>query len=178
MKTVKKSFLTLGTLMFLIGALAIQMVTARVAYAQEILSYSAKFICGSKNGDFIQTVAGVYGTSINIHNPQEFTVGFNKKAVIALPQRRERGKISPFVQEFLRPDEAMGVDCQDIRKLYLVPPGGFIEGFLVLRVPTETGAPPMELDVVGVYTARQGPGQVETIDVEEVRPKLIMVPAQ
>jgi hypothetical protein len=71
------------------------------------------------------------------------------------------------------------MDCRDIRELFPTPPPSFIEGFVVIQVaPPTTGGE--TLDVVGVYTARHRTGDgapnafdVETIDVEEVRPKLI-----
>lgn len=87
-----------------------------------LLSYAAKFVCGTRTIEQA-VVRGVYETSVNIHNPHLFQVAFRKKAVIALPQRSPPGKISPFRNELLLADEALGVDCVDIRNLF-VPPAG------------------------------------------------------
>ena len=39
---------------------------------------------------------------------------FRKKAVISLPQRQDSGPIAQFVEEELRSDGALGMDCRDI----------------------------------------------------------------
>lgn len=145
------------------------------AQAQTTLfSYSAKFVCGPRGGD-LQVVRGSYATVVNIHNPHFQPVNFRKKAVIAFSQREPRGPIAEFVRESLKADEALGVDCRDIRALFdpaiVLPP--LIEGFVVIYSP-------VQLDVVVVYTARHRSGvapndsnEVETMDVEEVTPKRI-----
>jgi hypothetical protein len=144
------------------------------AQAQTTLfAYSAKFVCGPRTSD-LQVVRGQYATVVNIHNPHFQEVNFRKKAVIALSQREPRGPISNFVGETLKADEALGVDCRDIRALFaptILP--ALIEGFVVLYSP-------VQLDVVAVYTARHRAGvapddsnEVETMDVEEVTPKRI-----
>jgi hypothetical protein len=163
-----------GVMLALVGMLGLCL----EAEAQ-VLSYAVKFVCGTRNSD-AQVVSGIYATTVNIHNPQRETVKFRKKAVIGLPQSRDPGPIAQFVDEELPSDGALGMDCRDIRVLFLpaaLP--SFIEGFVVIHVaPPPTGRE--TLDVVGVYTARHRTGDgapstfdVETIDVEEVRPKLI-----
>ena len=173
-------FLRLAIVLALVGATGLW--TAPEVQAQQVLfAYSAKFVCGTRTVDAAggsDVVRGRYATTINIHNPRFQGVSFRKKAVLALPQRADPGRISEFVGEQLQPDGALGVDCPDIRALF----GGalplFIEGFVVIYSP-------VELDVVGVYTARHRPlpgtpdtsqYDVESIDVETNEPKRVPVP--
>jgi hypothetical protein len=137
-------------------------------------SYSAKFACG----DFAKMVPasaantvegpvapGFYQTSINVHNPNESTVGFQKKALLlysgtkpvpetSFEQPKPPGQLIPVS---LPGDFGMVIDCQDIRKVLLpgIPAApAFIEGYVVIQVPTSTAgnvAPP--LDVTGLYTS-------------------------
>lgn len=144
--------------------------------------YAAKFVCyrvPSENP--LQVVRGVYGTTLNVHNPaicpqHPFEnpddpphdllikcppVRFAKKVAVALPGQKP-GKISNFRLASLKVDEAFQIDCADILSIAGVPPGSFLEGFVVI----DSEGP---LDVTAVYTARPLSGQVSTIDVEDVR---------
>jgi len=153
--------------------------SAPATFAQTaLLSYSAKYVCGTRTLEQA-VVRGVYETSINIHNPHFVQVSFQKKAVIALPQRLPFGRISPFKNERFLADQARGVDCVDIRNLFVPPATGFIEGFLVIYVD-----PRLPLDVVGVYTARERIGSsadfpqydAKSIAVERVTPIQTVAP--
>ena len=143
-----------------------------------LLAYSAKFVCGTRTTE-LGVVRGVYETSVNIHNPHFRQAPFKKKAVIALPQRSPPGRISAFKNEVLLPDEALGVDCIDIRNLFVPPAAGFIEGFLVIYI-----VPGLPLDVVGVNTARNRIGtnpdtfiyDATSISVERVTPIQTVAP--
>jgi hypothetical protein len=122
------------------------------------VSYAAKFVCGPQKAD-ADVVRGVYASTINLHNPQaQLPVTFFKKAAIALPERSQTlGPIAPGVFDTLKPDQAMGVDCTDIRSLF--PPtvtlDAHIEGFLVIEVVAPTGSQNFPLlDVVGKYSVR------------------------
>src|SRR5439155_13614388 len=97
-----------------------------------LLSYAAKFVCGSRAAPDRSVVTGLYETSVNIHNPHFTQVVARKKAVIALPQSSPPGPISKLVDELLLPDGAIGVNCKDIRALFTPAPAGFIEGFVVV----------------------------------------------
>lgn len=154
-------------------ALAAILTTATPAQAA-LVAYSAKFVCGPRTVDS-SVVKGQYETTVNIHNPHFIPIQFRKKAVLALPQSANPGPISNFVTEALKPDEALGVNCRDIRVLFspLAVPA-FIEGFLVIYID-ET----IPLDVVEVHTARHrgtgssaSPGEfdVESIDTRQVTP--------
>ena len=145
------------------------------AHAQTaLLSYAAKFVCGSRTLPDSSVVTGFYETSVNIHNPHFSRVVARKKAVIALPQSAPPGPISKPVNEPLRSDGAVGVNCDDIRALFAPPATGFIEGFLVVYVPAAT-----PIDVVDVITARHNAGtdpDVETINVYVVQPIRVTAP--
>ena len=108
---------------------------------------------------------GFYQTSINIHNPNNSSVGFQKKAVLLYsgtkpaPEKTFERPMPPgqLIAVGLPPDFGMLIDCQDIRKVLL--PGSpaaptFVEGYVVIQVPTSPAgnvAPP--LDVTGLYTS-------------------------
>ena len=135
---------------------------------------------------------GTYATVCNIHNPH-YAVNFGeglfffKKAVQARPQRSNPGVIGQHVQETLRPDGAVGVDCKDIRTLFGGTTAKFVEGFVVVDVPpqpvgsTPTGEPIIDapqVDVVGVYTSRSRDENAvgadgHSIEVETYHPKVI-----
>jgi hypothetical protein len=155
-------------------ALALVGLAGTGAQAQTpLLSYAAKFVCGTRTIDS-SVVTGLYETTVNIHNPQFRVVIAQKKAVIALPQSLPPGKISNLVQESFGADGALGVNCRDIRFLFVPPAPGFIEGFLVVYVPAAT-----PLDVVDVITARHRAGadpDVESINVYEVHPIAVTAP--
>ena len=182
MKRDKRMMLRLCMGIFIVAAVVMSTTGTGTAQTQEVLSYAAKFVCFT--GNALAVVPGTYLTTINIHNPHTLPVTIKKKAVLALPERASRGEISPFVTETLGPDEAMGVDCKDIKGLFPKPPVSFIEGFVVIQVAPQANfqtAP--ELDVVGVYTAKHRTGtdindpkkyDVESIDVKEYSPKKIL----
>jgi len=119
--------------------------------------YAAKFVCGKPDGG--ELAPGVYYTAINVHNPTGHAVRFRKKVAIA--ERGERpGPVSKFFDAKLGPDEALEIDCPDIRRHAQVHEE-FLKGFVVLESE-------VELDVVGVYTAAGKDGAVETIEIERV----------
>jgi CARDB/BNR/Asp-box repeat len=122
--------------------------------------YAAKFVCGKPGGG--ELAPGVYFTAINVHNPTERGVRFRKKVAVA--GRRERpGPVSRFFDAKLGPDEALEIDCPDIRRHAGVHEE-FLKGFVVIESETE-------LDVVAVYTAAGEDRQVETLHVERVPPR-------
>ena len=145
--------------------------TAQAQAQTAQISYAAKFVCGPRTTDS-SVVRGQYETTVNIHNPHLVTIQFRKKAVLALPQSSPPGPISNFVQEVLAPDQALGVNCRDIRILFApVAVPAFIEGFLVIYIDANR-----PIDVVEVHTARHrgvaadGSLDVESIDTRQVDP--------
>jgi hypothetical protein len=154
---------------------------------EKLIVYSAKFLCGPAFGkEGVQP--GSYSTAINVHNPHNDTVYLFKKAVIAQREDEPRGRISAFRKVRLAPDEAIEIDCIDIKSLLgptqeeTMPTAPsqqtqtllqtsavsimetnrliyFIKGFVVIYAT----AP---LDVVGVYTASTSAGF--SLDVEHI----------
>jgi hypothetical protein len=151
---------------------------ARAQLAPPYNEYAAKFTCGTESAkESDDVVAGVYASSINIHNPQaKTTVVFVKKIVVAL---REGANFTPptVLQGNLRPDLADRVDCAFIAKALGLTAPFYVEGFVVLEVPpTVAGAPPPVLDVIAKYTARPATGSVSTQSVVLIPGKLITSP--
>src|SRR5205814_1986596 len=107
-----------------------------------MFQYAVKFVCGKSDGKVV--APGVYFTAINVHNPTYAGIGFRKKIAIALPGEKA-GRVTRFFPARLGPDEALEIDCEDIRR-HAESPEGFLKGFVVIE--TE-----VELDVVAVYTA-------------------------
>jgi hypothetical protein len=122
--------------------------------------YAAKVICGRAHGDIV--APGIYFTAVNVHNPGPEAIQCRVKFARALPGFRA-GPVSNFHAAKLGPDEAMEIDCPDIRKLARTD-DAFLKGFLVIESETE-------LDVVAVYTAAGREGEVETLDIERVPPR-------
>ncbi|HEY6249276.1 MAG TPA: hypothetical protein VI685_04910, partial [Candidatus Angelobacter sp.] len=127
---------------------------------QQKFEYAVKFVCGTP--EFPVVAPGQYFTAINVHNPGVLPALFLKKIAVALPGERP-GPVSRFFPAQLRPDEALEIDCPDILKH--AHTAGFLKGFVVIETLSE-------LDVVAVYSA--GHPRVETLDVERVRPRLVL----
>ena len=116
-----------------------------------VLYYAAKFVCGKlPTATHPGLVPGLYQTAVNIHNPNTTAVRFSKKAVIANTEAAPHGRISKFVTDILKPDEALEVDCATIGRLLDIADVNE-KGFVVIQ--TTPGKP---LDVVAVYTADGG----------------------
>lgn len=86
--------------------------------------YAAKFMCGTPSptdAARLGFAAFGYATAINIHNPNTDPaappVVFVKKAVRARPQGFEPIPPSALVQETVRSNFAVEVDCQNILEL-------------------------------------------------------------
>lgn len=135
------------------------------------LMYSAKVVCGpQKDPRDMRLARGFYATTINIHNPQSDSVAFTKKLALTYPpDEQQPGKVMPISRDKLGPDQALKVDCMDLRKR-LFPrgfPANYIEGFVVIESK-------QSLDVVAVYTTaaldpRTGEATTHSsIDVERV----------
>lgn len=136
--------------------------------------YAAKVTCSLLLPHQDGTLAkGTYRTIVNIHNPSNKKIATAAKVALATQLGSEPGPfdVTPFKKITLQPDGAVGVSCFDIAG-YFCPIGGvcvdfaFLEGFLVVKSP-------VPLDVVSVYTARHTEGEVESIDVETVKPQKV-----
>jgi hypothetical protein len=145
----------------------------------ERFEYAAKLVCGlQQNPASMQLARGYYATTINVHNPQDGAVTFNKKLALTVPPgRQQAGKLLPTLEDKLGPDEALAVDCDDLSKRYFDGqlPASFIEGFVVIRSPKS-------LNVTAVYStatmSREGlAGDHSGIHVEQVRERTLGAPA-
>lgn len=130
---------------------------------QLVQVYPVKFLCGEQTKIEGPVKPANYATAINIINIFDLNVTFTKKAVLARSQHEEPGPISKKVKETLRPNQALEINCMDIRNLLDIPTG-FIKGFVVIEVPITPGILPITpgitpgfadrvLEVVAVYTA-------------------------
>lgn len=133
--------------------------------------YAAKFVCGTQaDTDTLRLVPGLYGTTINIHNPNDPPARFHKKVAVSYPPAEQRaGEIRQMGEDILQYDEALKVDCEDIREKAFEGtfPAPYVEGFVVIQAYAS-------LDVTGVYTSASltpngGPGAHSSIDVEQIR---------
>jgi hypothetical protein len=114
-------------------------------------------VCGRSGGKVV--AAGAYLTAVNVHNPHDTEVRFSAKVALALPGFTP-GPVSPKRDAALGPDEALEVDCPDIRRLAPTK-DKFLKGFLVLESARE-------LDVVAVYTVAAADGEFRTLEIERV----------
>lgn len=110
--------------------------------------YVAKLVCGTAGEvDGFALAPGHYATAINIHNPNDEQAHFFKK--VALTGRDQKpGRVHPVAIDALRYDEALRLDCTDLRgRLPRADASApLLEGFVVVQSPRS-------LDVAGVYTS-------------------------
>lgn len=136
--------------------------------------YSAKVLCSlllpHQDGSLAR---GTYRTVVNIHNPTDKKIVIVEKVAIAAQLGTPPGpfSVTPFKKTQLGPDGAVQISCGNIAGFFCPINGvcvdfAFLDGFLVIKSP-------VELDVVGVYTARHTEGDVETIDVEAVQARKV-----
>ena len=134
--------------------------------------YAGKFVCGTAGENPLQVVKGTYATAMNVHNPSlNQNATFIKKVAVAFPDQRI-GPVSGFVVATLGPDQAFEVDCPEIVSMAAstgTPIPIFLKGFFVILTP-------LPLDVTAVYTARPTDGQVSTMDIEVIQPRIMPTP--
>ena len=123
--------------------------------------YAAKVLCTAHIPGTSQTssavLPGAYMTAVNIHNPSRKETKYRVKLVLAEP--------SQFIKGALAPNHGTRWDCDRITNAF----GPFIhgiEGFLVIESNNS-------LDVAAVYTAGKIGDQVKSIDVEQIRERLL-----
>jgi CARDB len=128
---------------------------------QSKVMYSVKFVCvplvgPDKEGVFVPQN---YSTVINVHNPYSHSISFLKKAVVAQSEDEQRGQISKFMKDELKPDQALSINCKDIVSLFNNTSSSIGDGFVVLLSDEK-------LDVSSVYTTQN------SIDVEYIQPTI------
>jgi CARDB len=121
--------------------------------------YSAKFVCGTPRAE--ELAPGRYFTAVNIHNPTSRDVSLRMK--IALAGGEQPGPVSESVDLRLGSDEALEINCPDIRAHCGVD-DDFVKGFVIIDSD-------IELDVVTVFTAAAIDGEVETLHTERLPPR-------
>jgi hypothetical protein len=111
--------------------------------------YAAKLVCGIQSDTRnMQLARGFYATTINVRNPNESAVTFEKKLSLTIPPGGQApGRVYLIAIDTLRTGEALAVDCDDIRDRVFDGsfPAPFIEGYVVIQSPES-------LDVTGVYS--------------------------
>ncbi len=161
-------------LLLMIGATHSAQAIAAGDVVKTEFQYSTKVLCSlllpHQDGNLAR---GTYRTVVNIHNPFDEEITIVGKVALADQFGTPAGpfSVTPFKKTVLQPDGAVQVSCFDIAG-YFCPIDGvcvdfaFLDGFFVVKSP-------VELDVVGVYTARHTDGDVETIDIEAVQGRKI-----
>ncbi len=150
------------------------LVQAATDEMQTHYQYAAKVVCSlltpHRDGDLAR---GTYRTAINVHNPTDQEIVIANKVALAVQPGSDPGpfSVTPFKKTTLPPNGAVLFDCGNVAGFFCPINGvcvdfAFLDGFVVIKSP-------VELDVVGVYTARHTEGEVESIDVETVQPKQI-----
>jgi photosystem II stability/assembly factor-like uncharacterized protein len=149
--------------------------TFEKAVPKVAFQYAAKIVCGiQKDPEDMRLARGFYATTINIHNPLYEDVIFAKKLALTFPPKEQLpGKVIPIAKDKLGPDEALKVDCVDIRNR-LFPngfPAPYIEGFVVIQSPAS-------LDVTAVYTtasldSRGRVAEHSSIDIEQIPERVL-----
>jgi hypothetical protein len=149
-------------ILFLIAVL-----TPLGASAQAI-QYTAKFACG-KASELANYAPGAFFTTINVLNPSKET-RFEKRFLLANVDEKP-GAGTKWVPSGLPAEAAYQIDCRNILAHLSsagipLPPGQVADGFVVLRSP-------VELDVIGVYSAAGPGGLVSTLHMERIPPRRV-----
>lgn len=145
---------------------------ASTAHGRVDFQYAVKIVCGVIKAESSDTKPGnplppgQYFTKTNIHNPSRCDcVTFRWKVAVGLSL--EVGPISDFADATVCADEALEINCADIRKRLGGSLPAHIEGWLVIEAPAQ-------LDVVAVYgTAHTPGGDVNTFHTERVEPRCL-----
>jgi len=152
--------------------------------------YIVKFVCGQIVAPTTTIGAhtvesdlspGEYYTDINLHNPNPKTIKVRKKFTADDPVPDVHGPLTSPVDVTLVPDDAIQINCRDIRESALnkkYPDTPFLKGFVVIfsrqqlditaaytACPEdETTTPPVDLDC-------NGADDVKTLEVRNILPK-------
>ena len=144
--------------------------TVRIRVMCVNFEYPAKLVCGKQSDpNVLRLMRGLYGTTVNIHNPNdEETYLFKKLALAFPPVEQKPGKIIPIAVDHLAYDESLKTDCDELLRNHF--PNGFPEGYVEGHIVVQSA---LSLDVQSVFTAapldREGySGGVSSIDVEYV----------
>lgn len=132
--------------------------------------YAVKIVCGTITQKSTEhpLSTGEYKTKINVHNFSRCEcVTFCWKVAIGFPHLKV-GPVSDFLEASLCADEALEIDCSDIKKR-IAKDLEHIEGWVVIESPSE-------LDVVAVYsTSELKDGPVNAFHTERVHSRCLAV---
>ncbi|ETX00347.1 MAG: hypothetical protein ETSY1_11500 [Candidatus Entotheonella factor] len=142
------------------------------ASAQDVWSYSVKFVCGAAQTDPREipiVEPGFYATEINIHNYRPEPVEIRKQVILIVQDNEAVGREPNFVGVSgedgiaLPPNTATMDDCLRIREIAGVDTSNLTIGYLVLQST-------QEINVDAVYTTTGGEaGQFPpSIEVERI----------
>jgi prealbumin domain-containing protein len=95
--------------------------------------YTAKFECGTISGNEGPLRPGHYDTDIGILNKQDFPVKFTWNAVVS------NGRTTNSILKTLEPQASTSVVCKELRQLFGGNDTEFIEGFVIVNVPVDSG---------------------------------------
>jgi serine protease len=111
--------------------------------------YAAKLVCGPQlDARSMRLALGFYATTINVHNPGSEEATVVKTLALTVPPGGQRpGEVLRIAEDKLGPEQAMAVDCEDIRDRAFggKAPAPYIEAFVVIRSTRS-------LNVTAVYT--------------------------
>jgi hypothetical protein len=137
--------------------------------------YNAKAVCSllATFGDG-SLAQGTYRTLINVANPTDETVEFAVLPVVAGSLGQPSGGIGGVVarRAELAGGAALSIDCGSIAGFFCPTAEGICFDFAAIDGFVRINAP-IELDVVGIYTARPADGEVATMDIETVEGRAI-----
>jgi hypothetical protein len=147
----------------------------------QIFAYSVKFVCGTQAEDCCDCTPvrpGRYSTEINLLNTTEKQAVVVKGIIpivlagIANGREPATAKVAKATANPLPPFSAMMIDCCSLLDSILgAPPGGLVPLSLgIVEILSLT-----EIDVTAVYTATGEPGSIPSIEVVEVRPRMITI---
>src|SRR5688572_13389815 len=120
------------SIIFFTILIAILSFVISTAFAQNQFMYSIKIVCIPTVGPDKESVfiPQNYSTVVNVHNPYNYSIDFSKKAVIAQSEDEDRGPISNLRSDFLKPDQALSINCNDILSLFNNSPFPIGDGFV------------------------------------------------
>jgi hypothetical protein len=95
--------------------------------------YTAKFECGTISGNEGPLRPGHYETDIGILNKQDFPVKFTWNAIVS------NGKTTNSILKTLEPQASTSVVCKELRQLFGGNDTKFVEGFVIVNVPVDSG---------------------------------------
>ena len=144
--------------------------------SEVIYQYAVKVVQGKTEGLFVPPNdplgAGLYRTSVNVHNPSANLVDYRIKLAVAGHNGLPGPITVPFVVHQLASDEVTQYDGVDFDSMLLTIPAwyDFFEGYFVIECEAE-------LDVVAVYTGSVlGNAALATMETERVPARQISVP--